>query len=93
MDELALAGSFVHDLNPLAKLLATLFYIVTVVSFDKYSLTGLTGMRLYPAVLSATTKILIRLLKDCCRRKQISAGYISGSCIRLDRQTGIQGPG
>ena len=51
MDALASKTSFYHSLHPLAKLLATCLYILTVVSFPKYDLPGLMGMVLYPVVL------------------------------------------
>jgi cobalt/nickel transport system permease protein len=51
MDELAARRSFVHDLNALAKLLTTIAYILTVVSFDKYDLSGLFPLILYPAIV------------------------------------------
>ena len=40
MDELAARSSPVHDLSALAKLLSTIAYIITVVSFDKYDLSA-----------------------------------------------------
>ena len=51
MDELASGNSPVHRLNPLCKLLVTVFYIVTVVSFPKYDLSALVVMVLYPVLL------------------------------------------
>ena len=51
MDALADQESFVHSLHPLAKLLTTVFYILTVVSFHKYSLSALSVMILYPVMV------------------------------------------
>ena len=51
MDELAARSSPVHDLSALAKLLSTIAYIVTVVSFDKYDLSGLVPLLLWPVLL------------------------------------------
>ena len=51
MDELAAQSSPIHDLSATAKLLATVAYIVTVVSFDKYDLSGLVPMLLWPVLL------------------------------------------
>ena len=51
MDALAARDTPVHRLHPLAKLLAAVGYILTVVSFDKYDLTGLIVMVLYPVAL------------------------------------------
>ena len=51
MDALAAKDSPVHRLHPLSKLLATIAYIVTIVSFPKYDLSGLVFMVLYPVLL------------------------------------------
>lgn len=51
MDALAAQDSFLHRLHPLTKLFAAVCYILTVVSFPKYNLTGLFVLILYPAVL------------------------------------------
>ena len=51
MDELAAEESPVHRLNPAAKLLGTVLFILTVMSFDKYNLTGLFPMLLWPVLL------------------------------------------
>ena len=61
MDDLAAAESPVHRLNPLCKLLVTVFYIVTVVSFPKYDLSGLVVMVLYPIVLFQAAGIPVSL--------------------------------
>ena len=51
MDALAAGSSPVHRLHPLAKFLATVAYIAVVVSFDKYDLTGIVPMVLYPVAV------------------------------------------
>lgn len=51
MDTLAAGDSALHRLDPTAKLITTLVFIVTVVSFDKYTLSGLIPYFVYPAVL------------------------------------------
>lgn len=50
MDQLSAQASPVHRLSPLTKLLVTLAYIFCVVSYGKYSLSGLTAMVLYPVL-------------------------------------------
>ena len=57
MDELAARSSPVHDLSAPAKLLATIAYIITVVSFDKYDLSGLVPLLLWPVLLFAISGI------------------------------------
>jgi len=51
LDTLAQRDSWLHRLDPRAKLLTTLIFILTVVSFDKYTITGLLPFFLYPVVL------------------------------------------
>ena len=51
MDELAARSSPIHTLHPLAKLIATIAYIVVTLSFDKYDLSGLVPMVLWPILL------------------------------------------
>ena len=61
LEDLAAEDSPVHRLNPLCKLLVTVFYIVTVVSFPKYDLSGLVIMVLYPVVLFQAAGIPVSL--------------------------------
>ena len=65
MDDLAALASPIHRLNPLCKLLVTVFYIVTVVSFPKYDLSGLVVMVLFPVLLFQAAGIPVGL----CFRK------------------------
>ena len=51
MDDLAAQSSPIHRLHPTAKLLSTVLYIVLTVSFDKYDLSGLVPMLLWPVLL------------------------------------------
>ncbi len=50
MDELAAMSSPVHSMQPLSKLLLTVFYIFVTVSFNKYDITGLFFMLLFPVL-------------------------------------------
>ena len=61
MDALAAEDSPVHRLHPLCKLLVTVCYIVTVVSFPKYDFSGLAVMVLYPVILFQAAGIPVRL--------------------------------
>ena len=65
MDTLAAEDSPVHRLYPICKLAVTLLYIVIVVSFPKYDLSGLIAMVLYPVIAYQMAGIPIRL----CFRK------------------------
>ena len=68
MDDLAAADSPVHRLHPLCKLLVTVLYIVTVVSYPKYDLSGLVIMVLYPVILFQAAGIPVGL---CFRKLRI----------------------
>lgn len=51
MDALAAGQSWVHRRDPLAKLVVTIAYIAAVVSYDKYALSSLAVMLLWPALM------------------------------------------
>ncbi len=53
LDLMARGSSLVHRLDPRAKLLTTLIFIVTVVSMDKYTIAQLIPFALYPFALTA----------------------------------------
>jgi cobalt/nickel transport system permease protein len=50
MDDIAAGDSPLHRLDPRAKLVATLLFIVMVVSFDKYALSALIPFFIFPVV-------------------------------------------
>ena len=60
MDDLAALDSPVHKANPLAKLIITIAYIFIVASFDKYALSGLLIMILYPAFRFSLSGISVK---------------------------------
>ena len=60
MDELAAQSSPIHKLSATAKLLATVAYIVTVVSFHKYDLNGLIPFVLWPLLLFQFSGVPVR---------------------------------
>lgn len=67
LDALARGRSAVHRLDPRAKLLVALAFIITVVSFGKYELAGLAPLFVYPVAIAAlgglpARPIVIRLL-------------------------------
>jgi cobalt/nickel transport system permease protein len=51
LDSLARTDSFIHRLDPRAKLLTTLVFIVTVVSYDKYQISGMLPFLIFPIVM------------------------------------------
>ncbi len=53
LDQFSLRDTPVHRIDPRAKVVATLVFIVCVVSFDRYDVLGLTPFLLFPVVLMA----------------------------------------
>ena len=53
LDTLAAKDSFLHRLDPRAKILTTLAFMVAVVSFDKYQLSALLPFFIFPVVMLA----------------------------------------
>ena len=51
LDALAYRHSPIHSLDPRAKLITTLIFIVAVVSFHKYTLSGLLPFFVFPVYL------------------------------------------
>lgn len=57
LDRLALGNTFLHRLDPRAKVLVTAVFIISVVSFGKYEVSGLVPFALFPAVMMAQGNI------------------------------------
>lgn len=53
LDLLAMRETNLHRLDPRAKVLTTLIFIVSVVSFDRYEISAMLPFFIYPAVLIA----------------------------------------
>ena len=60
MDELASRSSPIHNLHPAAKLITTIIYILMTLSFEKYDLSGLIPMILWPVLLFQISGIEIK---------------------------------
>ena len=60
MDDLAAQASPIHRLHPAAKLLTTIAYIAVTLSFNKYALSGLIVMLLWPVLLFQISGIPVR---------------------------------
>ncbi len=56
-DELARQETWVHRLDPRAKIVVTLLYVITVVSHDRYALAALIPLFAYPVWLLAAGRI------------------------------------
>lgn len=61
MDELAVRSSPIHALHPASKLLSTIVYILVTISFNKYDITGLVPMVLWPILLFSVSGIEVRI--------------------------------
>lgn len=55
IDLLAGGDSSIHRLDPRAKVLVTLVYIITVVSFSRYEISGLIPFAIFPLVMVAVS--------------------------------------
>ncbi|MBF0177069.1 MAG: cobalt ECF transporter T component CbiQ [Magnetococcales bacterium] len=62
LDRMARIDSPVHHLDPRAKGLVTALFLLCVVSFDKYAVSGLLPFFLFPVVLSVRAGIPVRWL-------------------------------
>ena len=62
LDDLANQNTVIHRLNPLAKLLTTLVYLLAVTSFSRYEVTALLPFALYPAVLLSLSDLPLGLI-------------------------------
>lgn len=57
IDQLSYKDTFVHRLDPRAKLIATLLFLFTVISFSKYEINGLLPFFLFPVLLMSMGEI------------------------------------
>jgi cobalt/nickel transport system permease protein len=62
LDHLATGDTFAHRLDPRAKLLTVLLFITTVVSFDRYRISGLLPFFFFPAIMIPLAGIPARYL-------------------------------
>lgn len=57
IDQLSYKDTFVHRLDPRAKVIATLLFLFTVISFSKYEIAALLPFFLYPMLLMTLGEI------------------------------------
>ncbi len=57
LEELAEGKTVSHRIHPLAKMITTIFFLVAVISFDKYNISGLIPFFIYPILLMALSEI------------------------------------
>ena len=65
IDQLSNKNCWINNINPTVKLILTISYISIVVSFDKYNLSNLILMVIYPIIIFSTNDISLR---DALRR-------------------------
>lgn len=62
LEKLAMKNSFVHRLNPLVKIIITLLYIITIISFPVGDISKMAVFFFYPFVMTAVSEIPIKPL-------------------------------
>lgn len=62
MDDFAHKNTLIHRINPLAKIMITMLYLLMVVSYGKYDNAGLIGFALYPLVIVAMADLPVKVL-------------------------------
>lgn len=62
LDTLSYKDTLIHRLDPRTKLLATLAFIVTVISFPKYEISGLLPFFLFPVLLFTLSDIPVKFI-------------------------------
>jgi cobalt/nickel transport system permease protein len=75
LDELAEKQTVIHNIHPLAKLITTMIYLIVVVSFGKYEISGLLPLIIYPVVIIALAEIpLLPILKRMLLAAPLAVG-------------------
>lgn len=62
LENMAEGKTIIHHLNPLTKTITTFLYVVIVVSFDRYSISGLLPYVFYPVVFMSLGEIPLKPL-------------------------------
>jgi len=62
LDSLSYKDTFIHRLDPRIKLILSFIFIITVVSFPKYEISGLFPFFLFPVLLSSLGDIPLKLI-------------------------------
>ena len=62
LDRLSYGETLVHRLDPRAKVIGTMLFLLTVISFPKYEVAALAPFFLYPVLLAAVGEIPVRFI-------------------------------
>jgi len=87
LDTLSYRDTVIHRLDPRAKLLSTLAFIFTVVSFPKYEVTGLLPFSLFPVLLFTLGDIPVKFILKKVLLVSAFAFFIGIFDPLFDRQT------
>lgn len=60
MDDLSRKDTFIHKLHPLTKILITVAYLVTVVSYNRYEIIALLPLVFYPVVVFMIAELPVK---------------------------------
>lgn len=60
LEELSEGKTIIHKIHPLVKMITTIIYLVVVISFDKYNISGLIPLLLYPVLMMSLGEIPYR---------------------------------
>lgn len=86
LDTLSYQDTVIHRLDPRTKLVATITFIVTVVSFPKYEITGLLPFFLFPVLLISLGDIPVKFILKKVLLVSSFAVFIGIFNPLLDRQ-------
>lgn len=86
LDTLSYKNTFIHRLDPRTKLSATVLFIITVVSFPKYEVTGLLPFFLFPVLLFSLGDIPVKFIVRKVLLVSFFAFFIGIFNPVLDRQ-------
>lgn len=75
LDDLAGKDSAIHNLHPLAKLMTTVFFLVVVISFDRYEITALLPLVFYPVLTFSLAEIPV---KPILKRVLLAGPFVLG---------------
>jgi cobalt/nickel transport system permease protein len=78
LDELSEKKTIIHNIHPIAKLITTIIFLIIVVSYNKYEISGLTPLVLFPIVLISLSDIPV---KPIINRTLIVLPFIIGIAI------------
>jgi cobalt/nickel transport system permease protein len=87
LDTLSYRDTFVHRLDPRAKLITTLLFIITVVSIPKYEIAALLPFLLFPILLFSLSDIPVAFILKKVLLVSSFAVFIGIFNPLIDRQT------